>query len=48
MRAPRGRPGGRDGEFRAFVSARRPALVRLATLLAAGDAHLAEDVVQTA
>ena len=28
--------------------ARRPALVRLATLLAAGDAHLAEDLVQTA
>jgi RNA polymerase sigma-70 factor (sigma-E family) len=38
----------RDEEFRAFVVARRPALVRLATLLAAGDAHLAEDVVQTA
>jgi RNA polymerase sigma-70 factor (sigma-E family) len=38
----------RDEEFRAFVMARRPALVRLATLLAAGDAHLAEDLVQTA
>ena len=40
--------GRRDEEFRAFVVARRPALQRLATLLAAGDAHLAEDVVQTA
>ena len=39
---------GRDGEFAAFVHARRPALLRLATLLAAGDAHLAEDLVQTA
>ena len=28
--------------------ARRPALLRLATLLAAGDEHLAEDLVQTA
>lgn len=43
-----GEDRGRDGAFRAFVSARRPALVRLATLLTAGDAHLAEDVVQTA
>jgi RNA polymerase sigma-70 factor (sigma-E family) len=39
---------GRDGEFAAFVHARRAALVRLATLLAAGDEHLAEDLVQTA
>ena len=38
----------RDEQFQAFVVARRPALVRLATLLAAGDAHLAEDLVQTA
>jgi RNA polymerase sigma-70 factor (sigma-E family) len=30
------------------VHARRPQLLRLATLLAAGDAHLAEDLVQTA
>jgi RNA polymerase sigma-70 factor (sigma-E family) len=43
-----GSTGARDEEFRAFVVARRPALVRLATLLAAGDAHLAEDLVQTA
>jgi RNA polymerase sigma-70 factor (sigma-E family) len=38
----------RDAQFRAFVAARRPALVRLATLLSAGDAHLAEDLVQIA
>jgi RNA polymerase sigma-70 factor (sigma-E family) len=38
----------RDVEFGAFVQARRPALLRLATLLAAGDPHLAEDLVQTA
>jgi RNA polymerase sigma-70 factor (sigma-E family) len=38
----------RDDEFGAFVVARRAALVRLATLLAAGDAHLGEDLVQTA
>lgn len=40
--------GGRDAEFGAFVLARPPQLLRLATLLAAGDAHLAEDLVQTA
>jgi len=40
--------GGREAEFGAFVHARRPQLLRLATLLAAGDAHLAEDLVQTA
>jgi RNA polymerase sigma-70 factor (sigma-E family) len=40
--------GGRDAEFGAFVHARRTQLLRLATLLAAGDAHLAEDLVQTA
>jgi RNA polymerase sigma-70 factor (sigma-E family) len=38
----------RDDDFGAFVVARRAALVRLATLLAAGDAHLGEDLVQTA
>jgi RNA polymerase sigma-70 factor (sigma-E family) len=47
MREPGGRAG-REAGFREFVGARRPALVRLATLLAAGDAHLAEDLVQTA
>jgi RNA polymerase sigma-70 factor (sigma-E family) len=40
--------GGRDAEFGAFVHARRPQLLRLATLLAAGDRFLAEDLVQTA
>ena len=43
-----GSTGARDQEFRAFVVARRPALLRLATLLSAGDEHLAEDLVQTA
>jgi RNA polymerase sigma-70 factor (sigma-E family) len=38
----------RDEDFRAFVTTRRAALLRTATLLAAGDAHLAEDIVQTA
>ena len=37
----------RDREFRDFVLQRRPSLLRTATLLAAGDAHLAEDLVQT-
>ncbi|MDX6230447.1 MAG: hypothetical protein QOI76_3837 [Frankiales bacterium] len=37
----------REDEFRAYVVARRPQLVRTATLLTAGDAHLAEDLVQT-
>jgi RNA polymerase sigma-70 factor (sigma-E family) len=37
----------RDDEFRAYVLAHRAALVRTATLLTAGDAHLAEDVVQS-
>lgn len=40
--------GRRDEDFRAFVTARRAALLRTATLLAAGDTHLAEDLVQTA
>ncbi|MCW2707000.1 MAG: putative polymerase ECF-subfamily sigma factor [Frankiales bacterium] len=38
----------RDDEFRAYVVRSRSALVRTATLLTAGDAHLAEDLVQTA
>lgn len=37
---------GRDDEFREYVLARRASLVRTATLLTAGDAHLAEDLVQ--
>lgn len=37
----------RDEEFRGYVLQRRPELLRTATLLAAGDAHLAEDLVQT-
>lgn len=37
-----------DGEFRSYVGRQRPALLRAATLLAAGDVHLAEDLVQTA
>jgi RNA polymerase sigma-70 factor (sigma-E family) len=36
----------RDEEFRAYVTERRPALLRTATLLTAGDPHLAEDLVQ--
>jgi RNA polymerase sigma-70 factor (sigma-E family) len=39
------RPG-RDEEFSTFVVARRGDLLRSATLLAAGDRHLAEDLVQ--
>jgi RNA polymerase sigma-70 factor (sigma-E family) len=35
-----------DAEFEAWVRDRRGALVRSATVLAAGDAHLAEDLVQ--
>jgi RNA polymerase sigma-70 factor (sigma-E family) len=38
----------RDEEFSAFVSERRSGLVRSASLLTAGDTHLAEDLVQTA
>lgn len=37
----------RDEEFRDFVLQRRESLLRTATLLAAGDAHQAEDLVQT-
>ncbi|WP_306209729.1 SigE family RNA polymerase sigma factor [Actinoplanes sp. RD1] len=38
--------GVRDQQFHDFVLARRTDLVRTATLLTAGDAHLAEDLVQ--
>jgi RNA polymerase sigma-70 factor (sigma-E family) len=48
MRDGAWRSSQRDEEFCAFVTARRTALLRTATLLAAGDAHLAEDLVQTA
>ncbi|MCM3923575.1 SigE family RNA polymerase sigma factor [Frankia sp. AiPs1] len=37
----------RDEEFRAFVLTHRADLVRTATLLTAGDRHLAEDLVQS-
>ena len=37
----------RDEQFHDFVVARRAALVRTATLLTAGDPHLAEDLVQS-
>src|ERR1700712_3970953 len=37
----------REDEFRAYVVEARPRLVRTATLLTAGDSHLAEDLVQT-
>ena len=36
----------RDDEFRAYVAERRSTLLRTATLLTAGDRHLAEDLVQ--
>ncbi|MEU8021313.1 MULTISPECIES: sigma-70 family RNA polymerase sigma factor [Micromonospora] len=42
------RPSERDREFTEFVTARRAALVRVATLLVSGDLARAEDVVQTA
>src|ERR1700712_6106702 len=38
---------GREDEFRADVASARPRLLRTATLLTAGDRHLAEDLVQT-
>ncbi|MCU1679036.1 MAG: putative polymerase ECF-subfamily sigma factor [Frankiales bacterium] len=38
----------REDEFRAYVAEARPGLVRTATWLTAGDAHFAEDLVQTA
>jgi RNA polymerase sigma-70 factor (sigma-E family) len=37
----------RDEQFHHFVVTRRAGLVRTATLLTAGDAHLAEDLVQS-
>lgn len=37
----------RDEQFHSFVLARRAGLVRTATLLTAGDPHLAEDLVQS-
>lgn len=46
---PRSRRTGvasRDEQFRDFVLSARARLVRTATLLTAGDAHLAEDLVQ--
>ena len=42
------RPDRRDDEFRDYVLRRRPELLRTATLLAAGDGHLGEDLVQIA
>ena len=38
----------RDEQFHSFVLSRRAALIRTATLLTAGDGHLAEDLVQSA
>jgi RNA polymerase sigma-70 factor (sigma-E family) len=37
----------RDEQFHSFVLDRRASLVRTATLLTAGDGHLAEDLVQS-
>lgn len=37
----------RDDQFRAYVFARRGSLLRTATLLTSGNAHRAEDLVQT-
>jgi DNA-directed RNA polymerase specialized sigma24 family protein len=37
----------REDQFRAYVLRSRGSLVRTATMLAAGDAHEAEDLVQT-
>ena len=36
----------RDEQFHDFVVSRRPRLLHTATLLTAGDTHLAEDLVQ--
>ena len=38
----------RDEQFHSFVLSHRAALIRTATLLTAGDGHLAEDLVQSA
>ena len=40
--------GGREQDFRAFVTARSPALLRTAYLLGGGDWGLAEDLLQVA
>lgn len=40
--------GDRDKQFHEFVLAQRAGLLRTATLLTAGDRHLAEDLVQSA
>jgi RNA polymerase sigma-70 factor (sigma-E family) len=40
--------GDRDKQFHDFVLAQRAGLLRTATLLTAGDRHLAEDLVQSA
>ena len=37
----------RDEQFHSFVLSHRAALIRTATLLTAGDGHLAEDLVQS-
>ncbi|HKE68806.1 MAG TPA: SigE family RNA polymerase sigma factor [Nocardioidaceae bacterium] len=37
---------GRDDQFRLYVTQRRGGLLRVATLLSAGNAHRAEDLVQ--
>lgn len=42
------KPQQREDEFREYVLRRRPELLRTATLLAAGDGHLGEDLVQIA
>jgi RNA polymerase sigma-70 factor (sigma-E family) len=41
-------PDDRDKEFSRYVAAHRGRMLRLARLLATGDAHWAEDLVQTA
>lgn len=40
--------GDRDRDFEAYVAAERLMLLRIATLLTAGDTHAAEDIVQSA
>lgn len=40
--------GDREREFRDFVAARSPALLRTSYLLVGGDWALAEDLLQTA
>jgi RNA polymerase sigma-70 factor (sigma-E family) len=37
-----------EGDFREFVEARSPSLMRMAFLLTGGDQHAAEDLLQTA